>query len=530
MVMQPALGLSLGQRLAMTPQLQRAIRLLQLSQVELQTEIRQMLDSNVMLEEFEEDELENDDNPQSEEEAFRAADHPEDETREDSETQIQTHQGEEADTSAEADAFAGADNLEPDGERIPDTYEELLSGQLRDDLPVDCAWEDTLGDFTWTSLDRNNPELFADNISGEALTLQDQLIEQLNLLNLSDRDRLIATAIVDALDGKGMLTQQVEELCQGLADDGEPIHEREAEAVLHLIQHLDPVGIAARSLQECLLIQLEQLPPETPWLKEAVALISCHHQYLANRNYNQLMRVSRLSNTAVAGALTLIRKLHPRPGETLARNQVDYVEPDVLVSRHEGSWRVELNPKTRHGIRVNQNYTCLIRKEDSSPGNTYMKQELQEARWFLRSLLQRDETLLKVAGKIVEFQQPFLEQGHEAMKPLVLHDIAEAVDLHESTISRVITNKYMCTPAGLFEFRHFFSSHISTEAGGVMSSTAIRALIKKLVAGENPIKPLSDNSIASLLGDRGIPVARRTVAKYRELLMIPPSNERKQLI
>lgn len=492
MAMKPSLALS--QQLTMTPQLLRAVRLLQLSQLELQAEIQEALASNVMLEEIEEHDFEDD---------------------------------------GEAEAAAQKDPADSgvDGEEVPDTYDEMLSESLTDDFPVDCVWEDTWDESGWTTgrVSDDESRCFLDSREGEALTLQGHLTGQLRLLNLSERDRLIAAAIIDALDSNGMLSQSLAEICQGLTGSRDPVELDEAEAVLHLVQHLDPLGAAARSLKECLLIQLRQLDPETPRLGQAIDLVTHHLDCLTNRNYSLLMRSSGLTKPALEAVLQLIRSLNPRPGAALAGPAPDYVEPDVLVSRQEGRWRVELNPNLTPKIRINPGYACLVKPADNSRDNTYMKKELEEARWLVRSLRQRNETLARVATCIVEFQKDFFTKGPEAMKPLVLRDVAEATGLHDSTVSRVIAHKYMHTPLGLFEFRHFFSSHVSTDSGDTVSSTAIRAHIKKLVTEENPVKPLSDNRIALLLQDQGIQVARRTVAKYREQMMIPPSNERKEL-
>ncbi|MCB1644102.1 MAG: RNA polymerase factor sigma-54, partial [Pseudomonadales bacterium] len=285
-----------------------------------------------------------------------------------------------------------------------------------------------------------------------------------------------------------------------------------------------------RDLRECLLIQLKALPDTTPWRSQAIAVVRDYISYLANRDYAFLIRKTRLKEDELKQVIELIQTLNPRPGSDFSQSNTEYVDPDVLVSKKNGRWTVELNPKSAPRIRVNPDYAAMVRRADNSNDNNYLKSHLQEARWFIKSLQQRNDTLLKVSSKIVEYQRGFLEYGEQAMKPLVLSDIARAVDLHESTISRVTTQKYMHTPAGVFELKYFFSSHVSTHAGGEVSSTAIRALIKKLVSEENPKKPLSDSKIASMLASQDIKVARRTIAKYRESLMIPPSNERKQLV
>jgi RNA polymerase sigma-54 factor len=304
----------------------------------------------------------------------------------------------------------------------------------------------------------------------------------------------------------------------------------EVVAVLHRLQQFEPAGVCTRDLQECLLVQLQQLPPSTPWLEQARMVLTRHINQLGNGDYAQILRRTRLKESELRQVLTLIQSLDPNPGQSVGRDQTEYVVPDVFVSKKDGRWVVELNPDIAPKLRINSNYASLIKRADSSADNTYLRDNLQEARWFLKSLHSRNETLMKVATRIVEHQRNFLEYGAEAMKPLVLHEIATLVEMHESTISRVTTQKYMHTPRGVFELKYFFSSHVATSSGGECSSTAIRALIRKLVAAENPRKPLSDNKIADLLQDQGVQVARRTIAKYRESLLIPPSNERKRLV
>lgn len=292
---------------------------------------------------------------------------------------------------------------------------------------------------------------------------------------------------------------------------------------------LTPPGVAARNLQESLAIQLKQFPLESPWLEQTQELVNEHFDLLANRDYAQLMRKMKISEDELKEIVQLIQSLQPRPGSQITSSKAEYIVPDVIVKKAKDRWLVELNSDAAPRLRVNSHYASLIKQVNNSADNTYMKNQLQEARWFIKSLLSRNETLLKVARCIVERQQGFLEHGEEAMKALVLHDVAEAVEMHESTISRVTTKKYMYTPRGIYELKYFFSSHVTTASGGECSATAIRAFIKKLIAAEKPNKPLSDSKIATILEEQGINVARRTVAKYREALCIPPSNERKRL-
>lgn len=509
MVMKASLQLKLGQSLTMTPQLQQAIRLLQLSTLDLQQEIQQALESNPMLETAEDD-----DN-----------DHAE---------QTDSDSGEHEAAARDDEPVAEPSTDWDESENGPDwASENDIPDNIPDDLPVDTAWDDIYQSAPAPASrgdDENDSDFETRNSPAE--TLQDHLEWQLNLTHLSERDRAVAHALLDAVDERGYLTLPVEDIHAGLMDetDEDPLELDEVEAVLHRLQHFDPPGVFARDLQECLLIQLNQLPPDTPWLRQARLVVTQFLHLLGNRDYAQLLRRSRLKEEQLKQVLALITSLNPRPGDMVDQNEPDYVIPDVIVRKHEGRWRVELNPEIAPRIRVNASYAGLIRRADSSADNTYLRDQLQEAKWFIKSLQSRNETLLKVATRIVEHQQGFLDQGEEAMKPLILSDIAQAVEMHESTISRVTTQKYMHTPRGIFELKYFFSSHVSTAEGGECSSTAIRAMIKKLIAEESAKKPLSDSKIASMLGDQGINVARRTVAKYREAMHIPPSNERKRLV
>ncbi|MGH8592837.1 MAG: RNA polymerase factor sigma-54, partial [Gammaproteobacteria bacterium] len=345
-----------------------------------------------------------------------------------------------------------------------------------------------------------------------------------------EADRLIAMTIVDSIDADGYLGCDLEDIRETIRSGSElDIGLDEIEAVLHRVQRVDAPGLAARDLRECLMLQFEQMEPATPWLPEARRLVRDHLELLGARDYNQLMRRLKMGTEELQQVIVLIQSLNPRPGSQIESPQTEYLVPDVFVRKVKGSWQVELNPDSIPHLRINPYYASMVRRADTSADNLSMKAHLQEARWFIKSLQSRGETLLRVATAIVERQQGFLEHGEEAMKPLVLHDIAEALDVHESTISRVTTRKYMHSPRGIYELKYFFSSHVSTTVGGECSSTAIRAVIKKLIACEDPRKPLSDSKIAKLLGETGVNVARRTVAKYRETMTIPPSNERKRL-
>ncbi|ENN1875307.1 TPA: RNA polymerase factor sigma-54 [Escherichia coli] len=477
--MKQGLQLRLSQQLAMTPQLQQAIRLLQLSTLELQQELQQALESNPLLE------------------------------------QIDTH--EEIDTRETQDS------------ETLDTADALEQKEMPEELPLDASWDTiyTAGTPSGTSGDYIDDELPV--YQGETTqTLQDYLMWQVELTPFSDTDLAIATSIVDAVDDTGYLTVPLEDILESMGD--EEIDIDEVEAVLKRIQRFDPVGVAAKDLRDCLLIQLSQFDKTTPWLEEARLIISDHLDLLANHDFRTLMRVTRLKEDVLKEAVNLIQSLDPRPGQSIQTGEPEYVIPDVLVRKHNGHWTVELNSDSIPRLQINQHYASMCNNARNDGDSQFIRSNLQDAKWLIKSLESRNDTLLRVSRCIVEQQQAFFEQGEEYMKPMVLADIAQAVEMHESTISRVTTQKYLHSPRGIFELKYFFSSHVNTEGGGEASSTAIRALVKKLIAAENPAKPLSDSKLTSLLSEQGIMVARRTVAKYRESLSIPPSNQRKQLV
>jgi len=489
--MKQSMRFRLGQQLTMTPQLQQAIRLLQLSISDLRQEIQEALDSNLMLENAEEVELPN------------GYDHlqPTDETLE------------------TADAAAKQEQeIRP--EDMP----------ILDELPVDVEWTDHYdsdlpGGGVATAQATDEFDIFAQH--SKAPTLQDHLYWQLNLSRLDDVSLAIATAIVDAIDEDGYFTATPAELLATFDDADLTLGE--IEVVLHRIQSFDPPGVGARNLRECLLIQLRHLPVGTRMRGPAINVCDRYFEALAKNDTEQIRHALQLPVQAMDEIIDLIRSLHPRPGTLVADLDPQYVIPDVIVRKRKTAWIVELNPETAPRLRVNPDYAKLVRRADRSQDNLCLKKHLQEARWFINSLASRNDTVLKVASKIVELQQDFFEYGEEAMKPMVLRDLAEALELHESTISRVTTKKYMCTPRGTFKFKYFCSSHLSTDSGDECSSTAVRAYIRKLVAAEKPRHPLSDNKIAAILAGQGIKVARRTIAKYRESMGVPPSNERKRL-
>jgi len=501
--MRPSLQLRIGQSLTMTPQLQQAIKLLQLSTLDLQQEIQENLENNPLLEVDESSTSNNENDMDKLEEAFSANTE-----------------------SAENNSLDGSEEAIPSSDEIT-TTEVIEQNDIPEELSVDTTWEESY------SAGVSNTGAVApadDNVyQGETTdTIQDHLRWQMELTPFSETDKTIATAIIEAIDDSGYLTVSAEEILESTGNN--EVELDEVEAVLKRINMFDPIGVGARSVPECLLIQLNQFDPETPWLKECKMVISEHIDLLGNRDYRQLMRKTRLKEDQLREIMRLIQSLNPRPGDVVVKGDDQYVIPDVSVEKKNGRWVVELNPDTAPKLGINQQYASMIKGMKSSNDSQFMRSNLQEAKWFIKSLESRNDTLLKVSNCIVKQQQAFFEHGPEAMRPMVLNDIAEMVEMHESTISRVTTQKFMHTPRGIYELKYFFSSHVSTENGGECSSTAIRALIKKLIAAEIPSKPLSDSKMTELLADQGINVARRTIAKYRESLAIPPSNQRKSLL
>ena len=459
-MLKPSLQLKLGQTLTMTPQLQQAIRLLQLPILDLNAEIQEALEENIMLEMEDLPEL-----PKT-----------------------------SAESTAEVEAIKA------------------------DDLWQSRAAERTM-DSGWNGEGRPITE-FADE-SGQ--TLREHLLWQLELEQFSPREVVIGEAIIDSINDDGYLTADLEEIAASL-DEESGILESELERTLTKIQRLDPVGVGARSISECIILQLSQLEWKTPGLQLAISIAGDHLDLVASRDYGELRRGLRATEEDLHEALALVRGCNPKPGLAVSPPSAEYVIPDVFVRKIDNRWQVEISPTGVPRLSVNQQYARLLR---GSSEHAVLKSQLQEARWLIRSLEIRNETLLKVATSIVARQTEFLEHGDESMKPMVLRDIAEEIAMHESTISRVTTNKYMHTPRGIFEFKYFFSSHLSSASGEDQSSTSVRAKIRKLIGAENPKKPLSDSKITNLLKDDGISVARRTVAKYREAMNIPSSSDRR---
>ncbi len=510
--MKPSLQLKLGQQLAMTPQLQQAIRLLQLSTLDLKQEIQDALDANPLLEL--DDDQESTFEHQSESDFEKSPSFEDDFSYEKNNITENAHENRSND---ENETQNSVDILEDN--QAPNT--------LSDELSIDATWDDIYSANTGQTGIKLSEDLLV--YQGETTeTLHDYLMWQIHLTPFSELDSAIATTIVDALDDKGYLTISTEEIRDSINYD--LLELDEVEAVLKRVQQFEPLGVASRSLQECLLLQLAKYPPDTPLLKETCALLKNHIPLLANRDFRQILKETKLKESELKTIMELIHTLQPRPGNFITTHQAEYVIPDVSVIKRENKWQVQINTDNLPRLKVNQDYAALCQKGCNSTDGQFIRTHVQDAKWLIKSLESRNDTLFKVAQCIVEQQQDFFEYGEEAMKPMVLNDIALAVDMHESTISRITTQKFIYTPKGIFELKYFFSSHVNTDNGGECSSTAIRALVKKMVAGENPIKPLSDSKIATLLAEQGIQVARRTIAKYRESLGIAPSNQRKRLI
>lgn len=480
--MKPTLQLKLGQNLTLTPQLRQAIRLLQLSSVELEAEITTALESNPLLE------------------------RPED-----------ADYGGSSESPAEHDGAEGGQPDEP--ANAPETEDETRYEDLAPDWELSGSGSGSGGQDG----DDERPEF---NTPAED-DLRDHLLWQLNLTTLSERDRRIAVALIDAIDDDGYLREPVETLIEALRPELD-VEADEVEAVRHRLQHFDPLGVASRSLAECLSLQLAVLSADTPGRELAQRIVAGDLETLAKLGADRLARLYGVDDAAMREAVDLVRSLDPKPGAQIGGGGVEYVVPDAFAYRHNGRWDVRLGPGSAPRLAVNKHYSGLIASAGKSDAS-YLRGQLQEAKWLIRSLETRAETLIKVARCIVRHQSGFLDRGPEAMRPLVLREVADEVGLHESTVSRVTTRKYLHTPRGTFEFKHFFSSSLATSDGGTASSTAIQAMIKRLIDAENPRQPLSDSRLTDELKSAGITVARRTVAKYREAMNIPSSNERQRI-
>ncbi len=477
--MKPSLQLKLSQHLTLTPQLQQSIRLLQLSTLELNQEVEQMLQDNPMLERAEAEE---------EEGGYEAV--------------PLARTGTEGPTTERA-GEAAESGSEPAGDRGED-WSGVGSGSRFDD-------ED----------DALEPQAAA------SVSLREHLTDQLGLMPLPDRDRQIVAILIDALDDDGYLTASLEEIRQMLPPELEIEPEEMSIALKHL-QNLEPIGIGARTAAECLSLQLRALPESTPYRAEALLVTEKHLPLLAARDFTKLRRILHCDDDTLRGVHRLITSLNPRPGANFAQTEATYVVPDVIVRKLRGRWTASLNEAAMPKLRLNRIYAdILARNRDAS--TQQLASQLQEAKWLIKNVQQRFETILRVSQAIVDRQRHFFDHGEVAMKPLVLREIADILGLHESTISRVTTQKYMLTPRGTYELKYFFGSHVATDTGGAASATAIRALIKQMIQAEDTKHPLTDSRIAELLGLQGIVVARRTIAKYREAMQIPPVNLRKSI-
>ena len=476
--MKHALQLRLSQHLTLTPQLQQSIRLLQLSTLELNQELERFLQDNPLLEH---DEAASDQLPI-----------PTSLNGTEQLAETRTTPAEETPAPAEGDAFASL-------------HEGSYGAGGRDDAEDD-----------------DYPQVAADSP-----TLRHHLISQLSLTKLSQRDRLLVTVLIESLDDDGYLAQDLAEI-QTILPEDLAVDPEELQIALKHLHHFEPTGVGARSLGECLSLQLGTLPASTPYREQALEVVKSHLDALAARDFTRLKKALHCDDAALRGVQKLITSLNPRPGRHYGSDETRYVIPDVIVRKVKGVWLASLNPDAMPKLRINRLYADILARARTN-GSHQLATQLQEAKWLIKNVQQRFDTILRVAQAIVDRQRHFFEHGEVAMRPLVLREIAEALDLHESTVSRVTTQKFMHTPRGIFELKYFFGSHVTTESGGSASSTAIRALIKQLVGAENSRKPLSDNQISEILGQQGIVVARRTIAKYRESMQILPVNLRKTL-
>ena len=482
--MKPALQLKLSQHLALTPQLQQSIKLLQLSTIEMQQEIERYLLENPLLERVDE--------------------------------------GEEGFTG-----HAGNGEGEPSGEAVSgDTPAERDSAVEAPETPNydDDRWESDAGTYSGAGRD-DDDDSDAHDIHGATTSLRDHLNWQLGMTQLSERDRMLVRFLIEALDDDGYLGTPLDELFETLPEEYE-IEPEELEIALKHIQNFDPIGIGARSPSECLGLQLHALPAD-PTRDLALLIVERHLELLAGRDFVRIRRLTGCADETLRAAHHLITGLNPRPGARFAPLEARYIIPDVIVKKLRGKWTSYINPDAYPRLRINRLYADILARQRRGEGS--MSGQLQEARWLIKNVQQRFDTIGRVSQAIVERQRQFFEHGEVAMRPLVLREIADILGLHESTVSRVTSQKYMATPRGIFELKYFFGSHVSTDTGGACSATAIRALIKQLIAAEDSKKPLSDSQISEILGQQGIVVARRTVAKYREAQGIPPVNLRKSL-
>ncbi|WP_168790282.1 RNA polymerase factor sigma-54 [Paraburkholderia aromaticivorans] len=492
----PSIELRTRQSLALTPRLQQSVRLLQLSSLEFQQELRTALDTNPFLEY---------DSSETEDVALATA-----------------TSGEDGGALPATDTVATA---EPDALPAESGANDTLESAGQDDMPGDFS-----GDYSSRSSTRQNGDSDSSDPAEWARsqpTLREQLHDSLRLYRLDDRDRAVARFIIEALDDDGYLRQELSDLADSV--DLEPeLTEEELLVALRLVQSLDRPGLGARSLSECLSLQVNALPAETPGRDVARQVVEHHLERLARREQAELQKQIGCSAEELRVACALVRKLDPKPGNSYGRTEDNYVVPDVIVRQVRNKWVVTINPAVQPRARIHRMYAELF-AQSAGASRSPLAQQLQEARWLIRNAQQRFDTIQRVAECIVAHQKAFFQYGEIALKPMVLRDVADELGLHESTISRATGNKYMATPRGIFEFKHFFPRELGTESGGTCSAAAVRALLKEMIAAENTRDPLSDVTLAKMLADQGVLVARRTVAKYRHLMKVPPAELRRQL-
>lgn len=478
--MKQGLNIRLGQSLTMTPQLQQAIRLLQLSTIELEQEIQEALDSNPLLE-VNTEQPNNDDKP--------------------------------------------ANTI---NEEVKNNNSETTESDIPSEMDIDANWEDIYADYSiQSSNDSTSTTSVLEKTYTSSDTLQSHLRWQIELSQLSQSDKVIANTIIDAIDDKGYLSSSIQSLYDFLKDELLLEDSDEVESILSYIQHLDPIGVGARNISECLAIQLQEKYPDTLLAVKAAKLLKQQPELLEPKHHLTLKKTLSLTPDNFSELFRLIKTLSPYPGSSFEGNATEYITPDVYAKKVAGRWHVSLNANSSPKLQVNDFYADLLMNQGKPTDIKYLKHNLQQANWLIKSIQSRNQTILKVTRLIVDHQKAFLQYGDQAMKPMVLRDIAEQLDMHESSISRATTRKYLHTPQGIFELKYFFSSHVATDSGGACSSTAIQSMIKTLIDNEDLKKPLSDNKLTLLLKEQGIKVARRTVAKYRELINIPSSHERK---
>lgn len=513
--MKQNLQLRISQNLALTPQLQQSIRLLQLSTLELNQELEAILQENPLLEMSDSEEAEFEDNKLNPENSPASEDA--------SSFDMATQQ--EITAPAETLREELRDELSGNEGELPNLSEEFSPPEFED------SYEEFGSASNWDEAGRNNSDDDDSDFTRQdtvSLSLREHLMNQIQLAHLSQRDKSLVQLLLDSINDDGYLEQDLQEIIDHLPPELE-VELLELETALKLIQNLDPIGVGARDLRECLRLQLVHLPTDTPYLSQAMALSKDHLALLANKDFVKLRKLLACDENTLKGAQLLIRQQNPKPGSAFSTFSHDhFIQHDVVVKKIKGIWVASLNDGVIPKLRINQMYADILKRNRENSGQ-YLQSQMQEAKWMIKNIQQRFSTILRVSQAIVDRQRNFFEHGDIAMRPLVLREIAEELDLHESTVSRVTTHKYMLTPRGVYELKYFFGSSVATDAGGSCSATAIRALIKQMVAEENTKKPLSDNQITDTLAQQGIVVARRTIAKYRESLNIPPANLRKSL-